>query len=92
MLKGLKRAEMFVLVCQGSDCKKRGGKKLRKQAKQILKDQGMRRRSVVIKTKCTGNCKRAPICGLLPSGEWLGGEEVEELEEGILRQIEALEG
>ena len=78
--KNIERAEFFVMICQGSDCKKKGAKALAQVARKTLKDQGFRQRALILKLKCTGNCKRAPVCGVLPQGGWLDGAKPEELE------------
>lgn len=77
--KKLTRSEILVFVCQGSDCKKGGSKKLRKCAKSYLKDQGFKKRALVVKTKCMDGCKRGPICYVQPTERWLAGPSEDEL-------------
>lgn len=89
MTKNLSRADLFVFVCQGSDCKKAGAKKLYKAAKLHLKAKQWRTKSAVIKIKCTGNCKRAPICGLLPQNQWLERADQDTLMTAIDEIIQA---
>ena len=51
----------FVFVCNGKDCKKNGAKDLQKQFSKELKERGLQGSAKVIKTKCTGRCKEAPV-------------------------------
>ena len=90
MPKNLERAEFFVLVCQGSDCKKRGAKEIAKRAKKQLKAKKWFRRSQVLKTRCTGNCKKAPVCGIVPNGRWITRASPEDVEALIDEHIDAL--
>lgn len=83
--KKLTRAAVVLFVCQGSDCKKNGAKKLRKAGKAHLADRGWKKRSVVVKTKCMDGCKRGPICHLQPGDRWLAGPSKSEL----LAQLDA---
>ena len=89
MSKNLQRAEIIVAICQGGDCKKAGAKGLRRDAKQQLRDAGLLRRSIVLGMKCTGNCKRAPICGVLPQGGWIERADDASLHDLIARAIAA---
>lgn len=91
MTKNLERAELHVVICVGSDCKKRGARDLRRAAKSELRARGWRRRSSILRTRCTGNCKRAPVCGLLPDNTWLARASPEELTDAIRAHIDANE-
>lgn len=88
MPKNLERAELFVVICQGSDCKKAGAKSLVRQAKRTLKEHKAMRQVTILKTKCTGNCKRAAICGLVPGGPWLEEAEEADLERALTERLE----
>ena len=90
MPKNLQRAQLFVMICHASDCKKRGAKALTNAAKSELKEAGVFKQSRIIKMRCTGNCKRAPICGLLPSNTWMERAEEQDLREAIRHDIKAL--
>lgn len=59
----------FVFVCTGKDCKS-GSKSLQKAFKEALDKNGLKKTSKVIKTKCTGRCKQAPV--VIVGNEWLG--------------------
>lgn len=60
--------EDFVFVCTGKDCKSES-KSLQKAFKEALDKNGMKKTSKVIKTKCTGRCKEAPV--IIIGSEWL---------------------
>lgn len=61
--------EDFVFVCSGKDCKAEG-KSLQKAFKEALEKAGLKKKSKVIKTKCTGRCKEAPV--IIIDSQWLG--------------------
>ena len=69
--KRLKRAELTVLVCGGKDCRANGSKAVRRALRAPVKALGLRKSTLVLQTKCTGNCKRGPICGIQPHNVWL---------------------
>lgn len=79
MTRNLTRSKLFVLICQGSDCKKAGAKALATAAKKHLRARDAHKESLVLKLKCTGNCKRAPICGILPQQVWIDRTKPEQL-------------
>lgn len=87
MTKSLTRAERFVMICHGSDCKKHGAKKLTSAAKKLLKEEGVFKQSRLIKMRCTGHCKRAPICGLLPVNTWMEKTTESDLRDAILKDL-----
>ena len=89
-MKNLERAELVVMICDGSDCKKKGSRKLKSCAKSTLKKENMFRRSKVLMTRCTGNCKRAPVAGVLPQGVWLEKAKTDDIEELIQRAADNL--
>ncbi|MDX5339304.1 MAG: (2Fe-2S) ferredoxin domain-containing protein [Cyclobacteriaceae bacterium] len=51
----------LVFVCLGSDCKKSGGKALRKDLKESFKHGEWKGRCKLITTKCMDMCKSGPI-------------------------------
>jgi NADH:ubiquinone oxidoreductase subunit E len=63
------QVQHFVFVCTGDDCKP-DSKRLQKAFKDVLEDNGLKRVSEVIKTKCTGRCKEAPV--VIIGNEWIG--------------------
>ena len=69
-----------VLVCHGSDCKKKGAKGLAKAARGCLRELGHKRSALVVRTKCNGFCKKAPLVSLQPQNAWV----VEADEKGVI--------
>ncbi len=69
--KKLARIQRLVLVCNGSDCKKKGAKSIAKAVKRAAKSEGEFRATHIVKTKCNGFCKQAPIVGFSPGNQWL---------------------
>jgi NADH:ubiquinone oxidoreductase subunit E len=51
----------FIFVCNGSDCKKEGCKKLQKDIKDMIGSEGYKGKFKIIKTKCMDFCKSAPV-------------------------------
>ena len=51
----------LVFVCTGSDCKKSGGKTLRKELKENFKQGDFKGQCKLISTKCLDMCKSAPV-------------------------------
>lgn len=67
--KDFSHVEHFVFVCSGSDCKP-DSKKLQKAFKETLDKHGLKKSTTIIKTKCTGRCKEAPV--VIVGNEWVG--------------------
>jgi len=51
----------LVFVCAGSDCKKSGGKSLKKDLKESFKQGEFKGNCKLISTKCLDMCKSAPM-------------------------------
>lgn len=51
----------FIFVCNGSDCKKEGCKKLQSDIKELIKSEDYKGKFKIIKTKCMDFCKSAPL-------------------------------
>lgn len=51
----------FVFVCNGSDCKKEGCKKLQGELKELINSHDYKGGFKIIKTKCMDFCKSAPV-------------------------------
>lgn len=75
MAKEIRVPEKVIYVCNGSSCKKKGGKELRK----FFKKQAERLNTdvQVIKTGCTDNCKNAAIVCVQPDNTWYGKVDLE---------------
>jgi NADH:ubiquinone oxidoreductase subunit E len=61
MCKKTNKISQVVMICNGSDCKKKGSKDLYKTCRQSLKDLGCAKQTLVVRTECTGLCKQAPL-------------------------------
>lgn len=71
MARNLNDLKQIVMICQGKDCKKRGSKELEKAIKDCAKELGLKRDTLIVSTKCTGNCKRGPVMCVQPSNTWV---------------------
>lgn len=71
MAKDPNSIQNVVYVCTGSDCKKAGGKEIYAEIKDAMRDARLLRDNRVIRTKCTDNCKRAPIVAIMPANRWV---------------------
>lgn len=69
MGKDYSKFERFIFVCNGKKCKS-DAKGLQKAFQAALKDEGLNKQAKVIKTKCTGRCKEAPVA--IVGQAWLG--------------------
>ena len=67
--KDYSHVQEFVFVCSGKDCKSES-KGLQKAFKEALDKNKLKKTGQVIKTKCTGRCKEAPV--VIVGNEWLG--------------------
>lgn len=76
----MKAYQRHLLVCDGKDCKKKGGgKRLIKTAKSRLgKDARYTKAS---KVKCLGVCKQGPVLVVYPDGVWYKCESEAALEQ-----------
>ena len=61
MCKKSNKINQVVMICNGSDCKKKGSKDLYKTCRQSLKTLGCAKETLVVRSECTGLCKQAPI-------------------------------
>jgi (2Fe-2S) ferredoxin len=68
MGKEIKVPDKVIYVCNGSKCKKCGGKELRKFFEKLTDDAGFNIQ--VIKTGCTDNCRNAPVVCVQPDNVW----------------------
>ncbi|WP_133552454.1 (2Fe-2S) ferredoxin domain-containing protein [Algoriphagus boseongensis] len=57
----MRHPRKLIFVCTGSDCKKSGGKALKKQLKAELKEGQLKGNCKLISTKCMDMCKSAPV-------------------------------
>ena len=61
----------LVLICNGSDCKKGGAKDLKKCARKVVREEGARKSTMFIRTKCAGLCKQGPVVVIQPANEFV---------------------
>ena len=86
--------DAHVLVCKGSDCKKRGSKDVRKAIKNELRLSGMNRDVRVDDVECLGLCKHGPNAIVYPPGTWYLGlieSDAPEIVEKHLKEGEPVE-
>ncbi len=81
------RWKYMVLVCHGSDCRKRGAKALRTQAKNTIRDLGIKKECMLISSRCTGHCKQAPIACIQPSNRWLEKATADDMDAAIRAEL-----
>lgn len=86
--------DSHVLICKGSDCKKRGAKEVRKALKGELRAAGMNGDVRVDSVECLGLCKHGPNAVVYPGGAWylgLSEEDVPEIVESHIKSGEPVE-
>jgi (2Fe-2S) ferredoxin len=86
--------EAHVLVCKGSDCKKRGARDVRGALKDELRAQDMNRDVRIDSVDCLGLCKHGPNLIVYPGGTWYLGvtkNDVPELVDQHLKDGEPVE-
>lgn len=57
----MKHSRTLVFCCAGTDCKKAGGKSLRKDLKESSQERDLKGQVKLIQTKCLDMCKSAPV-------------------------------
>lgn len=57
----MKHSRTLVFCCTCSDCKKGGGKLLRKELKESIKAEDLKGQIKLIQTKCLDMCKSSPV-------------------------------
>ncbi len=60
------KSKAKVLICQKSNCWKKGGEKVYAQLKSILSDRGLSDEIPLKKTGCLNQCKKAPALVMMP--------------------------
>ncbi len=69
MSKEKQNHQQFIFVCNGKDCKKNGCKDIQKALKRELKQRRQQKVVKLIGTKCTGECKKAPV--MIAQEKWM---------------------
>lgn len=57
----MKFKRQLVFICSGSDCKKAGSKKIRKELKELAIEGSLKGHCKFFQTKCMDMCKSAPV-------------------------------
>ena len=60
------KSKAKVLICQKSNCWKKGGKQVYEEIETILDDRGLSQEIPIKKTGCLKQCKKAPALVMLP--------------------------
>lgn len=71
MAKDPDKIENVVLICNGSDCRKRGAKEIGKAMRGCAREHGCKKSTMFVRTKCTGLCNSAPVVCVQPTNKWL---------------------
>lgn len=77
----------YIFVCTGKDCRKRGGKDIAKALKQELRAAKSLRTTRVLRTRCTDNCKRAPVVAAMPANRWVMAQSPEDTVRSVLEIV-----
>lgn len=73
--------DRHILVCTGSDCRKRGARKVYKAFKEVLDDRGLKRRIKVLEVDCFDQCAHGPIALVYPDATWYAGLQANDPEQ-----------
>ena len=60
------KSKAKVLICQKSNCWKKGGKKVCAELESILSDRGLSEEVPIKKTGCLKQCKKSPVLVMMP--------------------------
>jgi (2Fe-2S) ferredoxin len=66
LLKSKIKSKAKVLICQKSNCWKKGGQKVCTEIESILSDRGLAEEIPIQKTGCLKQCKKAPALVMMP--------------------------
>lgn len=72
MSEKLKHPKNTFLICTGKKCGSKGGHSHYKNLRGMIRTAGKKKDVQVIRTLCTGNCKMAPVIGVMPKNKWYG--------------------
>lgn len=61
----------IVVICNGSDCSKKGAKNIGKAVRKCAKEMDCREETLVIRSKCAGLCGSAPVVTVQPKNQWI---------------------
>ncbi len=86
----IQQQQFKILVCQKSDCQKKGGRRQQTALQEVLRDRGLSQQVELEKTGCLGKCSMAPNLVLMPGKQRLSGmalEAIVELLQGKLARV-----
>jgi (2Fe-2S) ferredoxin len=86
--------DSHVLFCKGGDCKKRGGRDIKKAMKGELRSAGLHRDVRLDSVECLGLCKHGPNAIVYPGGTWYLGldeDDAREIARSHIRDGEPVE-
>ena len=75
-----------VVVCTGSDCRKKGARELKKAARDQLKKNGCADQAMVVEAKCCGLCKQAPVA-CVDGADWISKAKPKSLKRELNRAL-----
>ena len=87
MAKDPTKIKHVVMICHGSDCAKRGAKEIGKAARKCAKKMDVHGETMMVRTKCTGLCKKAPVVTIQPTNEWLTYATPRKVSDALLAAI-----
>lgn len=71
-----------VVVCTGSDCRRKGARDLKSTARRVLRKLGREESSIVVSARCCGLCEHAPVA-CVDGAEWLKKAKPKQLKREI---------
>jgi len=82
MSRKVQESQHTIVVCTGSDCRKKGARDLLRAARRALKKLESGDSSAVVSAKCCGLCKQAPVA-CIDGANWMGKVKPKALRKGI---------
>lgn len=67
------------LICTGKKCGSKGGHSHYKNLRSMIRDADKKKDVQAVRTFCTGNCKMAPVVGIMPKNKWYGQVDEEKV-------------
>ncbi|MGF1589232.1 MAG: ferredoxin [Pleurocapsa sp.] len=81
------KSKAKVLVCQKSNCWKKGGKKVCQELESILSDRGLSKQIPIQKTGCLKQCKKAPALVMMPDKARYNQVKPQQLEKMVEKHL-----
>ena len=70
MAKKMNLPKKTFLICTGKKCGSNGGYTHYKNLRRKIRQEGKKEDLQAMRLQCTGNCKMAPVVGLMPKNKW----------------------